>query len=93
MQLRFLSDHLYVALKSYSRPGFTQYEFEPYQTLSNSDQSHLGLRYVRTATDIVAVPREGGDHECLVQKPMGQLESYASTKCFTELSSRTLEAM
>jgi hypothetical protein len=69
-QLMFPSDHCYVALKFYSRSGFTEHEFRIYQMLSASDQSHPGLGYVRTAIDIIGINREGGDHGCLVQWPM-----------------------
>ena len=31
---------------------------------------HPGTDYVRTALNTFVIPRQGGDHNCLVQKPM-----------------------
>ena len=38
--------------------------------LSKGNRKHLGSNYIRTAHDSFKIPRQGGDHWCLVQEPM-----------------------
>jgi len=59
-----------VALKVYTREEVNQEEFKIYQHLSRANPSHLGYPHVRTALDTFTIRRLGGDHLCLVQKPM-----------------------
>jgi serine/threonine-protein kinase SRPK3 len=59
-----------VALKVYTREEVNQEEFKIYQYLSRANPSHLGYPHVRTALDTFTIRRPGGDHHCLVQKPM-----------------------
>lgn len=41
-----------------------------YKRLSEASRSHPGSRHIATASDTLILPRPGGDHHCLVQKPM-----------------------
>ncbi|KAH7085434.1 kinase domain-containing protein [Paraphoma chrysanthemicola] len=43
---------------------------ESLHTRSNGNTSHPGYNHVRTALDIFTIPRQGGDHRCLVQISM-----------------------
>ncbi|KAK0753564.1 kinase-like domain-containing protein [Schizothecium vesticola] len=52
------------------RDGGGREEFQIYGHLSQANPSHPGYRHVRAALDIFSLPRTGGDHRCLVQKPM-----------------------
>jgi serine/threonine protein kinase len=45
-------------------------EYNIYKILGSDSASHPGYNHVRTAIDIFTIPRQGGDHRCLVQKPM-----------------------
>ncbi|CAN9470182.1 unnamed protein product [Alternaria alternata] len=45
-------------------------EYNMYNILSKGNASHPGYNHVRTALDLFTIPRQGGDHRCLVQKPM-----------------------
>ncbi|EEQ87765.1 serine/threonine protein kinase [Blastomyces dermatitidis ER-3] len=67
---RDLAGHQYVTLKVYTRNEASQEEFQVYKYLSQGNPSHPGYPHVRTALDIFTIPRPGGDHHCLVQKPM-----------------------
>ncbi|KAL3466095.1 kinase-like domain-containing protein [Aspergillus heterothallicus] len=55
---RDLEGHQYVTLKIYTRDDDNQEEFQIYKQLN-----------LRTL-DLFMIPRSGGDHPCLVQKPM-----------------------
>jgi serine/threonine-protein kinase SRPK3 len=59
-----------VTLKIYTRDGGTQEEFKIYQQLDQGSSTHPGYAHVRKALDIFTISRPGGDHKCLVQKPM-----------------------
>ncbi|TGO08656.1 hypothetical protein BTUL_0198g00180 [Botrytis tulipae] len=84
----WLAPHEHVSLKVYTRDGDPQEEFEIYKRLSKGNNSHPGFQHLRTALEIFTIPRVGGDHTCLVQKPMW--ESFTELKyrlpnhCFTE---------
>lgn len=67
---RDLQAHQHVTLKVYTRDEDNKEEFEIYKQLSKGDSSHPGYAHVRTALDIFTIHRSGGDHQCLVQKPM-----------------------
>ncbi|TVY38711.1 Serine/threonine-protein kinase [Lachnellula occidentalis] len=67
---RDLQAHEHVALKVYTRDGDQKAEFEIYQCLARGNRSHPGYSYIRTALETLTLPRAGGDHTCLVQKPM-----------------------
>jgi len=45
-------------------------EFRTYEVLRKANPSHPGYRYVRTALDTFPIERPGGEHQCLVQRPM-----------------------
>jgi serine/threonine-protein kinase SRPK3 len=62
--------HSYATLKVFTREGVDPEEFNIYKSLSAGNASHPGRRHVRTALDVFTIPRQGGDHKCLVQKPM-----------------------
>ena len=62
--------HQHVALIVYTREEVNQEEFKIYQYLSRVNPSHPGYPHVRTALDTFTIHRPGGDHHCLVQKPM-----------------------
>ncbi|EEH36973.2 kinase domain-containing protein, partial [Paracoccidioides lutzii Pb01] len=47
-----------------------QEEFQIYKYLNQGNPSHPGYVHVRKALDIFTIPRPGGSHHCLVQKPM-----------------------
>ncbi|TGO73333.1 hypothetical protein BELL_0370g00090 [Botrytis elliptica] len=85
---RNLQAHEHVSLKIYTRDGDPQEEFENYKRLRKGNNSHPGFPHIRTALEIFTIPRIGGDHTCLVQKPMW--ESFRELKyrlpnhCFTE---------
>lgn len=54
----------------YTRDETNQDEFEVYKLLNKGSSRHPGYPHVRTALDVFTVPRSGGDHHWLVQKPM-----------------------
>jgi serine/threonine-protein kinase SRPK3 len=62
--------HKFVALKVYTREAANKSEFETYKQISKANVWHRGYPCVMTALDIFTLPREGGDHSCLVLKPM-----------------------
>ncbi|OJD23476.1 hypothetical protein ACJ73_05173 [Blastomyces percursus] len=41
-----------------------------YKYLNQGNPSHPGYAHVRTVLDVFTIPRPGGSHHCLVQKPM-----------------------
>lgn len=47
-----------------------EYEYNMYNILSKGNASHPGYNHVQTALDLFTIPRQGGEHRCLVQKPM-----------------------
>jgi serine/threonine protein kinase len=59
-----------VTLKVYTRDEANQEEFQIYKHLNQGNPSHPGYAHVRRALDIFTIPRPGGGHHCLVQKPM-----------------------
>ena len=60
-----------MALKVYTRDESNRNEFEIYkQMMKDAKPSHPGFSHVRTALDLLVLDRPGGDHFCLVQKPM-----------------------
>ncbi|CAG8354151.1 unnamed protein product [Penicillium salamii] len=65
---RDMRNHRYVALKVYTRDD-NKHEFEIYKQLSKPSQ-HPGREHVRDVLDTFTLPRPGGDHQCLVQKPL-----------------------
>ncbi|EZF32053.1 CMGC/SRPK protein kinase [Trichophyton interdigitale MR816] len=67
---RDLEAHRHVTLKVYTRGEDNREEFDIYKHINQGNQSHPGYAHVRTALDIFTIPRAGGDHHCLVQKPM-----------------------
>ncbi|KAF2819465.1 kinase domain-containing protein [Ophiobolus disseminans] len=67
---RDLQFHAYATLKVFTRDGMADNEHEIYRTFSQGSASHPGRGHVRTALDIFTIPRQGGYHRCLVQKPM-----------------------
>ncbi|OTA94876.1 hypothetical protein M434DRAFT_394248 [Hypoxylon sp. CO27-5] len=67
---RNLQEHSHVALKIYARGARYKHEFEMYKRLSEGNHAHPGNRHVAAALDTFVLPRSGGDHHCLVQKPM-----------------------
>ncbi|KAF7896477.1 hypothetical protein EAF00_006491 [Botryotinia globosa] len=67
---RDLLAHKHVTLKIYIRDGDPLEEFKIYQQLSKGNHSHPGYAHIRTALETFTIPRPGGDHICLVQKPM-----------------------
>jgi serine/threonine-protein kinase SRPK3 len=68
--LRPCRRHDFATLKVYTREGVDEEEFNIYQTLRRGNSSHPGFPHVRTALDLFNISRPGGDHKCLVQKPM-----------------------
>lgn len=60
----------HVTLKVYTRDDDNQEELERYMQLNWGNLSHLGSVYVRKELDIFSIPGAGGNHHCLVQKPM-----------------------
>ena len=62
--------HSYATLKVFTRECDDPEEFNIYNLLSAGDASHPGHRHIRTALDVFTLPRQDGDHKCLVQKPM-----------------------
>ncbi|KAK8902475.1 hypothetical protein QC760_008981 [Botrytis cinerea] len=85
---RNLLAHEYVSLKVYTRNGDPQKEFETYQHLSTGSHCHPGYPHIRTALEMFTIPHTGGDHACLVQKPMWEsfrdLRYRLPNHCFTE---------
>lgn len=77
-----------MALKVYTREHGNGDEFQNYQRLSSADPRHPGYRYLRRALDQLILPRPGGDHHCLVLKPMGDswrdFVRYNPSRRFTE---------
>ncbi|TVY37631.1 Serine/threonine-protein kinase [Lachnellula occidentalis] len=67
---RDLQLHSYATLKVFTREGVDPEELNVYKSLSAGNASSLGRRHVRTALDVFTIPRQGGDHKCLIQKPM-----------------------
>ncbi|RMZ72434.1 kinase domain-containing [Pyrenophora seminiperda CCB06] len=62
--------HAYTTLKVFTREGQNEDEYDMYNILSKGNAWHPGYDHVRTALDLFTIPRQGGDHRCLVQKPM-----------------------
>jgi hypothetical protein len=54
----------------YTREEDYHEEFENYKQLSQRKSWHRGSWHARTALDSFIIPRSGGDHQCLIQKPM-----------------------
>ena len=79
-----------MTLKIYARNEDIENEFGIYQHLMKvkAKSWHPGSDYVRTALDTFVIPRPGGDHNCLVQKPMWESWSDLLYRipngCFTE---------
>ncbi|KAF2130651.1 CMGC protein kinase [Dothidotthia symphoricarpi CBS 119687] len=67
---RDLQRSTYASLKVFTRERTDQEELNIYKALNDGNTSHPGRRHVRTALDVFTIPRPGGDHQCLVQKPM-----------------------
>ncbi|KAF1919640.1 kinase domain-containing protein [Ampelomyces quisqualis] len=67
---RDLQRHAYTTLKIFTREGMDEEEYDLYKILSNGNTSHPGYNHVRKALDMFIIPRQGGDHRCLVQNPM-----------------------
>ena len=59
-----------MTLKIYTREEDNQDEFQIYKQLNQGSSWHPGYAHIRKALDIFTIPRPGGDHLCLVQKPM-----------------------
>lgn len=57
-------------LKTYTREEDNQDEFHIYKQLNQGSAWHPGYAHIREALDIFTIPHSGGDHLCLVQKPM-----------------------
>ncbi|RAQ54645.1 srpk [Aspergillus flavus] len=66
---RDLEGHQYVTLKLYTRSESDLAEFQIDNLLNKGSSSHPGYAHVRRALDVFTIPRPGGDHCCLVQKP------------------------
>ncbi|RYN56439.1 hypothetical protein AA0114_g2775 [Alternaria tenuissima] len=62
--------HTYTTLKVFTREGMDEDEYNMYNILGKGNASHPGYNHVRTALDLFTIPRQGGDHRCLVQNPM-----------------------
>ncbi|KAK5110339.1 hypothetical protein LTR62_006047 [Meristemomyces frigidus] len=60
----------YATLKVYTRDQDNNEELEMYQYLKTCSKSHPGYRHVRSALDAFTIPRAGGSHPCIVQKPL-----------------------
>ncbi|KAI9368649.1 kinase-like domain-containing protein [Aspergillus egyptiacus] len=67
---RDLEGHQYVTLKIYTRDEDNQEEFQIYKQLDRGSLQHPGYAHIRKALDIFTIPRSGGYHQCLAQKPM-----------------------
>ncbi|KAH8433712.1 uncharacterized protein LDX57_011346 [Aspergillus melleus] len=65
-----LKGHQYVTLKIYTREEGNQEEFQIYKHLNQGSPWHPGRAHIGKTLDIFRIPRLGGDHSCLVQKPM-----------------------
>lgn len=67
-----ISDRGYYALKVFMRNhGDTcKRELQTSKAIANANRHHPGHPHVRTALDIFAIERQGGNHQCLVQAPM-----------------------
>lgn len=59
-----------MTLKIYTREEGNQEEFQIYKQLDQGSSQHPGHAHIRKALDIFTISRSGGDHACLVQKPM-----------------------
>lgn len=59
-----------MTLKIYTRGNGNEEEFQIYKQLNQGGSWHPGHAHIRRALDIFTIPRSGGDHPCLVQKPM-----------------------
>lgn len=59
-----------MTLKIYSRDEDNQEEFQIYKQLNQGGSWHPGHAHIRKALDLFTIPYSGGDHPCLVQKPM-----------------------
>lgn len=59
-----------MTLKVYTRNEANQEEFQIYKYINQGNPLHPGYVHVRTALDIFTLPRPGGGHDCLVQRPM-----------------------
>lgn len=64
------STYQHVALKIFTRDQANEEEYEMYQYLRTCPRVHPGFRHVRTALDAFMIPRAGGPHRCIVQKPL-----------------------
>lgn len=58
-----------MSLKIYKRQEADWEEFEVYKRLNQGNSSHPGHGHVRKALGMLTIPRVGGDHYCLVQRP------------------------
>ncbi|KAI3112896.1 hypothetical protein CBS147333_3404 [Penicillium roqueforti] len=67
---RDLEARQYVTLQIYTRDEDNQEEFQIYKQLNQGSSWHPGHAHIRKDLDIFTIPRSGGDHSCLVQKPM-----------------------
>ncbi|KAJ0419522.1 kinase domain protein [Aspergillus carlsbadensis] len=67
---RDLEGYQYVTLKIYTRNEGNQEGFQIYHQLDQGSSWHPGHAHIRKALDLFTIPRSGGDHPCLVQKPM-----------------------
>ncbi|RAL00839.1 kinase domain protein [Aspergillus ibericus CBS 121593] len=67
---RDLKHDNYVTLKIYTRDQSHTEEFQIYKHLTHRKSSHPGYKHVRKSLDAFTIPRSGGDHGVLVQKPM-----------------------
>ncbi|KAK2764421.1 hypothetical protein FQN54_009115 [Arachnomyces sp. PD_36] len=93
---RDLESHGHVSLKVFTRDHQNDGEIAVSKHLSEGDSSHIGKNYVRTALDSFTIPRAGGEHGCLVHKPLwGSMQDLISrnpyrTKLTVELVRETL---
>ncbi|KAL2857517.1 kinase-like domain-containing protein [Aspergillus pseudodeflectus] len=62
--------HQYVTLKVYTRDEGNQDEFQIYKQLDQGSSWRPGHAHIRKALDLFTIPHSGGNHPCLVQKPM-----------------------
>ncbi|KAK4122013.1 hypothetical protein N657DRAFT_657506 [Parathielavia appendiculata] len=69
---RNLQKHGFVTLKIFARGhGETcRDEFQTYEAIDKATPLHPGHRHVRTALETFTIDRPGGDHQCLVQRPI-----------------------
>lgn len=60
----------HVALKVYTRSEDHSAELDVYKTIKAAKSNHPGARRVRSMLGTLTLPRDGGDHCCLVQEPL-----------------------